>query len=96
MIIVRVMSLLDLDLRRVIEGIESKCGVKLPREVIEVYLDKEHDLLFIRFREPRGVEVGEPLPTKALVTLFTDEESGEVTAVEVIGLEDLVKELMLS
>jgi len=57
---VKVASLLGLDLRKIIEGIERRCGVKLPREVVEVYLDKECDLLFIRFREPRNVEVGEP------------------------------------
>jgi len=90
---VGIASLLDLDLKKIIDGIESRCGIKLPREVIEVYLDREQDLLFIRFREPKSIEVGEPLSTKAVVTIFTDEESGEVTAIEVIGLEDLMNEL---
>ena len=93
MISVGIASLLDLDLKKIIDGIESRCGIKLPREVIEVYLDREQDLLFIRFREPKSIEVGEPLSTKAVVTIFTDEESGEVTAIEVIGLEDLMNEL---
>jgi len=90
---VGIASLLDLDLKKIIDGIESRCGIKLPREVIEVYFDREQDLLFIRFREPKSIEVGEPLSTKAVVTIFTDEESGEVTAIEVIGLEDLMNEL---
>jgi uncharacterized protein YuzE len=90
---VGIVSLLDLDLKKIIDGIESRCGIKLPREVIEVYLDREQDLLFIRFREPKSIEVGEPLSTKAVVTIFTDEESGEVTAIEVISLEDLMNEL---
>ena len=93
MIGVGIASLLDLDLKKIIDGIESRCGIKLPREVIEVYFDREQDLLFIRFREPKSIEVGEPLSTKAVVTIFTDEESGEVTAIEVIGLEDLMNEL---
>lgn len=93
MISVGIASLLDLDLKKIIDGIESRCGIKLPREVIEVYLDREQDLLFIRFREPKSIEVGEPLSTKAVVTIFTDEESGEVTAIEVISLEDLMNEL---
>lgn len=93
MISVGIASLLDLDLKKIIDGIESRCGIKLPREVIEVYLDREQDLLFIRFREPKSIEVGEPLSTKAVVTIFTDEGSGEVTAIEVIGLEDLMNEL---
>jgi len=66
--------------------------VKLPRDVIMTYLDTEHDLLFIRFREPRGVEVGEPLPLKTPVTLFTEEDTGEVTALEVIGISKLLIE----
>jgi uncharacterized protein YuzE len=90
---VGIASLLDLDLKKIIDGIESRCGIKLPREVIEVYFDREQDLLFIRFREPKSIEVGEPLSTKAVVTIFTDEESGEVTAIEVISLEDLMNEL---
>jgi len=67
--------------------------LKLPRRVIEVYLDEKHDLLFIRFKEPWRVEVGEPLATNTIVTLFTDEESGEVTAIEILGLSGLLKEL---
>ncbi len=86
-------SLLDLNLAKLLELIEKKCNVRLPSTVIEVYLDREHDLLFIRFREPEGVELGEPLQTKTPSTLFTDEKSGEVTALEVIGVSDLLGEL---
>jgi hypothetical protein len=88
-----VKSLLDIDLRELLRFIEERTGVKLPRDIIETYLDTEHDLLFIRFREPRGVEVGEPLPLKTPVTLFTEEGTGEVTALEVIGISDLLSEL---
>jgi hypothetical protein len=86
-------SLLDLNLAKLLELIEKKCNVRLPSTVIEVYLDRGHDLLFIRFREPEGVELGEPLQTKTPSTLFTDERSGEVTALEVIGVSDLLGEL---
>ena len=86
-------SLLDLNLAKLLELIEKKCNVKLPSTVIEVYLDREHDLLFIRFREPEGVELGEPLQTKTPSTLFTDEKSGEVTALEVIGVSVLLGKL---
>jgi len=89
----RINSLLDIDLRILIEAIEKKTGVKLPRKVIEAYLDDEHDLLFIRFKEPKKVEVGEPLPTEAITTLFTDEETKEVTALEIIDLSELLREL---
>jgi len=49
-----VKSLLDIDLKELLRLIEERTGVKLPRDIIETYLDTEHDLLFIRFREPRG------------------------------------------
>jgi hypothetical protein len=89
----RISSLLDIDLRILIEAIEKKTGVKLPRKVIEAYLDDEHDLLFIRFKEPEKVEVGEPLPTEAITTLFTDEDTNEVTALEIIDVSELLREL---
>jgi len=44
-------------------------------------------------KEPRRLEVGEPLLTNTIVTLFTDEESGEVTAIDIVGLSGLLKEL---
>jgi hypothetical protein len=66
MISARIVSLLGLDLRKIIESIEHRCGIKLPREATEVYLDRERDLLFIRFREPRNVEVGEPFVPRCL------------------------------
>jgi putative transposase len=50
-------------------------------------------LLFIRFSEPAGQEVGEPLPTRTPVTLFTEEGSGKITALEIIGISDLLEEL---
>jgi len=89
----RISSLLDIDLRILIEAIEKKTGVKLPRKVIEAYLDDEHDLLFIRFKEPEKVEVGEPLPTEAITTLFTDEDTNEITALEIIDVSELLREL---
>jgi len=89
----RISSLLDIDLRILIEAIEKKTGIKLPRKVTEAYLDDEHDLLFIRFKEPEKVEVGEPLPTEAIATLFTDEDTNEVTALEIIDLTELLREL---
>ena len=91
----RINSLLDIDLRILIEAIEKKTGVKLPRKVIEAYLDDDHDLLFIRFKEPEKMEVGEPLSTEAITTLFTDEDTNEVTALEIIDLSELLRELRI-
>jgi hypothetical protein len=88
-----VRSLLEIDLKKLLSNIEEKFGMKLPRRVIEVYLDAKHDMLFIRFKETSKTEVGEPLQTKAIVTLFSDEESNEITALEIIRISELLKEL---
>ena len=80
-------------IKELLRLIEERTGVKLPRDIAMTYLDIAHDLLFIRFKEPKGAEVGEPLPLKTLVTLFTEEGTGEVTALEVIGVRRLLTEL---
>ena len=84
-----------LRLRELLEGLERLCGVKLPRSAADVHVDCGQDLLFVRFKEPSGPEVGEPLPTRTPAFLFTDERTGEVAALEVIGLSDLLRELAL-
>jgi hypothetical protein len=89
-------SLLQVDLKKLLERIEEACGVKLPKRVVEAYLDGEHDLLFLRFKEPENTEVAEPPPTETPTFLFTDEHTGETTALEVLGASELLKELKLS
>jgi len=82
-----------LSLRMLLERLEEVHGVKLPESIVDAHVDWEQDLLFVRFKKPSGPEVGEPLPTRTPVILFTDEQTGEVTALEVIGLSELLKEL---
>ncbi|MEM1570341.1 MAG: hypothetical protein QXT14_07340 [Candidatus Bathyarchaeia archaeon] len=89
------MSLLDIDMRMLIEGIERVCGISLPRRVTETYLDPEAGILYVRFSEPKRVETGEPLPLKALATIFRDEDTGEITAIEILKPEELLNELNL-
>jgi hypothetical protein len=88
-----VKSLLEIDLEKLLSNIEEKFGIKLLRRVIEVYFDVKHDMLFIRFKKTSKTEVGEPLQTKAIVTLFSEEESNEITALEIIGISELLKKL---
>ena len=78
-------SLLQVDLKKLVEKIGKTCGVDLPESVTEAYLDGERDLLFLRFEEPEGVEVAEPLPTRTPAFLLTEEDTGKVTALEVVG-----------
>ncbi|MDW8035588.1 MAG: hypothetical protein RMI85_03940 [Candidatus Korarchaeum sp.] len=90
-----IVSLLDIDIRILIEGIERACSISLPRRVTETYLDPEAGILYLRFAEPIRTETGEPLPLKALATIFRDEDTGEITAIEILKLEELLKELNL-
>jgi hypothetical protein len=86
-------SLLQVDLRKLLEKVGEARGAKLPERVVEAYLDGERDLLFVRFKEPEEAEVAEPLPTETPAFLFTDERTGEATALEVVGASELLKEL---
>jgi hypothetical protein len=43
-------------------------------------------VLHLRFREPRGLELGEPLHPK--IHLYRDRDTGEVTAIEIIDPEE--------
>ena len=72
---------------------EKKSGTSFPREVIEAYLDPGTQLLHVRFAEPESTEVGEPLPLKTIVTLFTDDKTHRITALEIVGIDSLMKEI---
>lgn len=80
-------SLLDLDVDEVLVQVESYTRVKLPRVVIEVSLEPNLKMLCIRFKKPTKTELGEPFG--AGIHLFTDSETDEVTALEVIDLDRL-------
>jgi hypothetical protein len=86
-------SLLDIELRSLIEGIERACRIILPRKVTEAYLDSKAEILHIRFSEPKRMECGEPLPLKTLVTIFRDDDTNEITAIEILKPKDLLNEL---
>jgi len=86
-------SLLQIDIKKLLEVIEERSGIKLPQEVVEAYLDPETQLLHIRFAEPESTEGSEPLPFKAIVNLFIDDKTGKITALEIIGIGRLMKEI---
>lgn len=53
------MTLLDIDVRRVLERVEMKYGLKLPRKVVTVDYGCDVGDLFVRFRHVQYAE-GEP------------------------------------
>jgi hypothetical protein len=89
-----VKTLLDLNVKSLLKGLENAYGVKLPEEVIEISLVR--NVLHVRFSYPKGAEVEvEPLQLKTPVFLFRDCETGEVTAIEVLDVDELLKEMGL-
>lgn len=67
--------------------VEALTGVKLPEEVIEASIVPGGGVLHLRFREPKELELGEPLHPK--IHLYRDKDTGEVTAIEIIDPEGL-------
>jgi len=81
------------DVEELLRRIEERCKVDLPRPVKEVDYEPSLDLLYIRFRDPEGIELGEPLCTKAIAALFYDEKG--VTALEIVEFREMLEELGL-
>ena len=83
-------SLLELDLKKILRRVEELSGVRLPEVVLEATLEPELGLLCVRFRRPRGGELGEPVHPG--IHLFRDSRTGEITAVEVLEPNKLSSE----
>jgi uncharacterized protein YuzE len=67
----------------VLEQLEAKYGVKLPRKVITIDYDDEVCDLYIRFRNADATE-GEP--TSDGKTIFHYDKKGKLAAVEITDL----------
>jgi len=80
------------NLMRLLEALEKRIGVGLPRKVVEVSLTG--GVLHIRFEYPETAEPDvEPLPTAAPAYLFRDEKTGRITALEILDVDELLAEL---
>jgi hypothetical protein len=87
-----VKTLLDIDLGLLLKKLQQTCNIELPSSVIEASLVR--NVLHIRFSYPNKPETNvEPLPLKTPAFLFRDEESGEITAIEIIDIQEALKEL---
>ncbi len=80
-------SLLDIDMDKVLGKVEQIAHIRLPRDVIEVSLEPKLKMLCIRFKKPVGLELGEPVSPG--IHLFTDKDTEEITAIEIVNLEKL-------
>lgn len=80
-------SLLKLDIGELLVKVEKLTRVKFPRDIIEVSLEPKLNMLCIRFKKPSKAEFGEPLHSG--IHLYTDKDTKEITAVEIIDLDKL-------
>ncbi|PNV78632.1 MAG: hypothetical protein C0200_00055 [Thermoproteota archaeon] len=87
-----VSTLLAINLASLLEALEERTRIKLPTTVIEVSLAE--GVLHIRFSHPKTREADvEPLPLKTPAFIFRDEETGEITALEILDLGEALREL---
>jgi len=85
-------TLLAIDLRGLLEELEKRIGVKLPRKVVEVSLTGE--VLHVRFEHSETAELDvEPLLTATPAYLFRDERMGRITVLEILDVDGLLAEL---
>ncbi len=80
-------SLLGLDIQRLLRRAEHLTGTKFPGEVVEVTLEPKLNTLCIRFKKPSDGELGEPAHPR--VHMFRDRATNEVTAVELLEIDQL-------
>jgi len=88
-----VQDILKLNLKKIIRHVknivEKNLEVPLPNKVIEIAIEPELDILFIRFNKPEKTETGEPLEPN--IHIFTD--SQKITALEIHNLKNFLQNL---
>lgn len=83
-------SLLKLDVDGLLGKMEHLTGIKVPREVVEITLEPSLDTLCVRFKKPTDGELGEPAYPR--IHLFRDKRTDEITAVELVEIDEFLKE----
>jgi len=82
----KVETLLDIDVREVLERTERKYGLKLPRKVVMVDYGDDVGDLYIRFKHAKRAE-GEPTDDGQVIVHH--DEKGNVVAIEILDISTL-------
>ncbi|MFQ6135444.1 MAG: hypothetical protein ACE5KU_06510 [Nitrososphaerales archaeon] len=77
------MSIIDLDLKRVIEKVEARYKIRLPRQVVAVDYGSRGDL-YLRFKHVEK-PVGEPTGDGRAIIFYQNRQ--EIVAVEILDPE---------
>jgi len=75
-----------LDVRKVLEQIEVKYGIKLPRKVITIDYGEDIGDLFVRFKHADHTE-GEPTSDGKVIVHY--DSKGKIAAIEVTDITTL-------
>ena len=85
-------SSLKINLKQLLKSIEKKTGIKPSRKIIGITLNKE--VLHIRFNYPQTEETNvNPLPLKTPTFLFKEQKTNQITALEIININQALTEL---
>ena len=76
-------TLLDIDVRSILEKVEKKYGLKLPRRVITIDFGEDVGDLFVRFRHADSTE-GEATEDGKVIVYY--DRKGRIAAVEIIDI----------
>jgi len=80
-------SVTKLNIGELLVKVEKLTRVRFPRDIIEVSLEPKLNMLCIRFKKPSKAEFGDPL--RPGIHLYTDKDTEEITAVEIVDLDRL-------
>lgn len=82
----KVETLLDIDVKKVLERVEEKYGLKLPRKVITIDYGDDVGDLFIRFKHATSTE-GEPTGDGQVILHYDKNEA--LAAIEILDITTL-------
>jgi len=79
-------TLIDIDVRKVLEQVEAKYGLKLPKTVITIDYGEDVGDLFVRFRHADSAE-GEATADGKVVVHY--DKKGKIAAIEITDITTL-------
>lgn len=79
-------TLLDIDVKSVLEKVEAKYGLKLPKQVITIDYGEDIGDLFVRFRHADSTE-GEATADGRVIVHY--DKKGKIAAIEVTDITAL-------
>jgi uncharacterized protein YuzE len=87
-------NLLNVDLKKLIEEIEKKYGIKLPEVIKSVYADDRGETLYIEFSSYAEYKEGEPTKDGEVILYYN--ETNKVVAIEILYPKEYIEKCLLN